>query len=202
MGGGAEHCRSPMMATPHRQQDGSPSAIAYTGEALAVFEASHVGILEKLERLRALPGQFAELGAAPAVCEAAARLHRFFNDAVLQHHDEEEHELFPALRHSAQAGDEAGLVDAITGRLQNEHRQLEEMWDRIEPVLRRLGRAKPVALDAAFIERFATAYAEHARFEEAAVLPLAERILKAGDRSALALALAMRRRPMRLYGYI
>jgi hypothetical protein len=34
------------------------------------------------------------------------------------------------------------------------------------------------------------------------VLPLADRILKTGDRSALALGLAMRRNPYRANGYI
>jgi hemerythrin-like domain-containing protein len=93
-------------------------------------------------------------------------------------------------------------VASIIHRLEHEHRELEEMWDRLEPAIRRLGRGKPAELDAALVAKFTEAYLQHARFEEAAVLPLADRILKSGDRSALALALAMRRVPDRYHGYI
>jgi hemerythrin-like domain-containing protein len=175
---------------------------SYADEALSVFADSHVGIIEKMERLRSLPGDLAERGLDDSVRRNAAAIHRFFNDAVLPHHDEEEHELFPSLRHSAQKGDEASLVDSIVHRLEREHRELEEMWDQLEPAIRRLGRGKAAQLDSALVARFTTAYMEHARFEEAAVLPLADRILKSGDRSALALALAMRRVPSRAFGYI
>jgi hemerythrin-like domain-containing protein len=175
---------------------------SFADEALSVFADSHVGIIEKMQRLRALPKDMAERGIDERVRRNAAAIHRFFNEAVLPHHDEEEHELFPSLRHSAQKGDEAGLVDAIVHRLEREHRDLEEMWDLLEPAIRRIGRGKAAQLDAALVERFTTTYIDHARFEETAVLPLAERILKSGDRSALALALAMRRVPSHAYGYI
>jgi hemerythrin-like domain-containing protein len=174
----------------------------FTDQALSVFIGSHVGIIEKMQRLRALPAELSARGLDDTVRRTAADVHRFFNDAVLPHHDEEEHDLFPALRHCAQKGDEAGLVDSIVRRLEREHRELEEMWDRLEPSIRRIGRGKPATLDAALVESFTTAYVEHARFEEVAVLPLADRILKSGDRSAMALALAMRRMPHRAYGYI
>ena len=52
------------------------------------------------------------------------------------------------------------------------------------------------------LEQLASTYVAHARFEEAAVLPLADRMLKTGDRAALALGLAMRRNPYRATGYI
>jgi hemerythrin-like domain-containing protein len=181
----------------------SPSLTAtFADEALKVFSTSHVGIIEKMERLQALPAQLAARGPDEEIRRAAASIHRFFHDAVLPHHDEEERELFPSLRHSAQKGDEAGLVASIIHRLEHEHRELEEMWDRLEPAMRRLGRGKPAELDAALVAKFTEAYLQHARFEEAAVLPLADRILKSGDRSALALALAMRRVPDRYHGYI
>lgn len=171
-------------------------------EALATFARSHAKIVETMTRLRALPAHLAAHGVDGTVRAQAAAAHRLFNDAVLAHHDEEERELFPALRHSAGAGDEAGLVGSLVARLEREHRELEGMWDAIEPPLRRLGRGKPATLDAAAVERLVDAYAAHARFEEASVLPLARRILGSGDRAALGLSLAMRRQPMPAYGYV
>ena len=171
-------------------------------EALASFSRSHVHIVEQMDRLRVLPMQLAARGVDDGVRAAAAGVYRFFNDAVLEHHDEEERDLFPALTHSAAPGDEAGLVASLVARLEREHRELEALWDRIEPGLRRIGRGKPAPLDEAAIEQLAERYVAHARFEEAAVLPLADRMLKGGDRAALALGLAMRRNPYRANAYI
>jgi hemerythrin-like domain-containing protein len=174
----------------------------FADESLASFSRSHVHIVDQMNRLRVLPMQLAERGLDDGVRAVASGVYRFFNDAVLEHHDEEERDLFPALTHSAAPGDEAGLVAALVGRLEREHRELEALWDRVEPGLRRIGRGKAATLDEAAIEALATKYAAHARFEEAAVLPLAEKMLKGGDRAALALGLAMRRNPYRASGYV
>lgn len=181
---------------------GRPGAGDLADEALASFSRSHVNIVDVMTRLGVLPMQYAQRGADEGVRNTASSIWRFFNDAVLEHHDEEERELFPSLRHSAAKGDEAGLVDALVTRLEREHRELEALWDRIEPGLRRLGRGKKATLDEAAIAELTEAYLAHARFEEAAVLPLAARMLKSGDRSALALGLAMRRTPFRGAAYI
>lgn len=175
---------------------------SFADEAIASFSRSHVHIVENMNRLQVLPQQLAARGLDAGVRATAAEVYRFFNDAVLEHHDEEERELFPSLKHSAAPGDEAGLVQSLVTRLEREHRELEALWDKLEPALRRLGRGKAAELDASGVEQLVSAYIAHARFEEAAVLPLADRILKSGDRAALALGLAMRRLPSRAYGYI
>jgi hemerythrin-like domain-containing protein len=171
-------------------------------EALATFARSHLHIIEQMTRLGELPARIAAGGQEEQVRASASAIYRFFNDAVLAHHDEEERELFPALRHSAAPGDEAGLVQSLVARLEREHRELESMWDVVEPALRRLGRGKPALLDAAAVDRLVSSYLGHARFEESSVLPLAQRVLSSGDRAALALGLAMRRIPQRVHGYI
>jgi hemerythrin-like domain-containing protein len=198
----ARNATASSTAGPTTAADNGALAPDIADEALGAFARSHVGILQRMAQLRELPQQLAREGLAGEVRETAARIHRHFNQSVLPHHDEEEVELFPALLHSAQAGDEAGLVKSLVHRLEAEHRTLEEMWDRLEPALRRIGRGRRAELDAALVERFTRAYVEHAQFEEATVLPMAGKILKSGDRSALALALAMRRRPARSWGYI
>jgi hemerythrin-like domain-containing protein len=177
-------------------------ADGFADEAIASFSRSHVHIVDAMSRLRVLPQQLAARGLDEGVRASAANVYRFFNDAVLEHHDEEERELFPSLRHSASPGDEAGLVQSLIARLEREHRDLEALWDRIEPALRRLGRGKAAELDERVVDQLVSAYLAHARFEEAAVLPLAQSILTSGDRAALALGLAMRRMPSRAYGYI
>jgi hemerythrin-like domain-containing protein len=181
---------------------GASLTSAFADEALASFSRSHVHIVEQMNRLRVLPLQLAQRGIDDGVRQTAASIYRFFNDAVLEHHDEEERELFPSLRHSAGHGDEAGLVQSLIARLEREHRDLESLWDRIEPAMRRIGRGKAATLDEQVVEQLVSAYLAHAKFEESSVLPLADRILKSGDRSALALGLAMRRVPSRVPAYI
>lgn len=81
------------------------------------------------------------------------------------------------------------------------HRRISALPDR-RSQLRRLGRGKAATLDVEAVEQLGARYVEHARFEEAAALPLADRMLKSGDRAALSLGLAMRRSPYRANGYI
>jgi hemerythrin-like domain-containing protein len=205
----ADPSRGPALETPMNARTLPAPAVAtaslsepFSDEAIASFSRSHVHIVEAMNRLRVLPMQLAQRGLDDGVRASAVSIHRFFNDAVLEHHDEEERELFPSLAHSAEAGDEAGLVGSLIARLEREHRELEALWDRIEPGLRRIGRGKPAPLDERAIEQLVSTYIAHAGFEESAVLPLAARILKSGDRAALALALAMRRTPYKGLGYI
>ncbi len=73
---------------------------------------------------------------------------------------------------------------------------------RAEPALRRLGCGKAATLDVEAVEQLSTPCVDHAGFEEAAMLPLADRMPKIGGRSALALGFAMRRNPYRANGCI
>jgi hypothetical protein len=107
-------------------------ADGFADEAIESFSRSHVHIIDTMNRLRVLPQQLAARGLDEGVRASAAGVYRFFNDAVLEHHDEEERELFPSLRHSASPGDEAGLVQSLIARLEREHRELEAMWDKIK----------------------------------------------------------------------
>jgi hemerythrin-like domain-containing protein len=180
----------------------APVSQGFADEALETFSRSHVHIVDTMNRLRVLPMQLAQRGLDDGVRASAVAIHRFFNDSVLEHHDEEERELFPSLAHSAGRGDEAALVGSLIARLAREHREIESLWDRIEPGLRRLARGRSAPLDERAIEQIVALYVAHAAFEESTVLPLAARILKSGDRAALALGLAMRRTPYRINAYI
>ena len=138
---------APAQSAPSPFSDASmPLTATFADEALASFARSHTRIVDQMNRLQRLPAQLAQRGLDEDVRASAATIHRFFNDVVLEHHDEEERELFPALRHSAAPGDEAGLVASLVARLEREHRELESMWDRVEPALRRLGRQQLQAI--------------------------------------------------------
>lgn len=166
------------------------------------FSRCHQGIIDRFEKLRELPVMLADRGSPDEARRVAADTCRFFRDAVLEHHGQEEQELFPAVVKRAAAGDEAGLARSLVHRLTDEHRQLEAMWKRLEPSLKALAKGKDVEPDAALIESFAEAYLAHARFEEAAFLPLSAKILDRYDQAALGVQIHMRHALDRIVGYI
>lgn len=183
-------------------EEPDPKAAAQAAP-LSEFSRSHAGILVRLEQLRALAAGRAQAGAdRQALREGAQALVAFFREAVIEHHAEEEQALFPAVARSAAAGDEASLVAALAARLTREHRQIEEDWKAIEPVLVRIARGRSAELDAGIVARLCDRYEAHAQFEETGYLPLAAKILDVDDQASLALTLHIRHSVDRVLGYM
>jgi hemerythrin-like domain-containing protein len=174
---------------------------APTEQPIEEFSNCHVGILGKLELLGELP---ALLGPAARAREIATQALGFFREAVFEHHLDEERELFPAVLDSATKGEERERVQAMVRRLTDEHRELEGLWKRLEPGLRKMAKGQAVDIDAAEIQGLIAQYRGHARFEETAFLPLAQQILGRNSHhlAALGLALHMRHTPMPVKAYI
>jgi hemerythrin-like domain-containing protein len=166
------------------------------------FSNCHVGILEHFERLGELPGLLARGDAHAEVRQIAMDMRRFFREVVIEHHAEEEQELFPAVIQSAEPGGEAKLVKALVDQLVGEHRKLEALWKQIEPDMKRLAKGKPASLDTSVVEQLSKAYVRHAQFEEKAFLPLSAKVLSKNDQSALGLSLHMRHSTKTIHGYI
>jgi len=182
--------------------DGSPNPL---DDGLAVFGHCHAGILEHIDRLRRLPDELAARGTADALGDLAREakaIADFFRAEVYEHHRQEEEVLFVEMRRAAPRAGETALVDALCNRLTREHRDIEQTWERIEPLLRRLADGWRVEFDPADISTMAVAYAAHARFEEAMVLPMSVRLLSDGDKAALGLQLHLRHRRENYHPYI
>lgn len=167
---------------------------------IAGFSRSHVGILSGL-------ASFAEL---PALAHAADRSRKIaaatlalFEDSILEHHADEEAELFVAVRRSAAPGPESDLVQAIVQRLTGEHRTIEALWKRVKPGVKLAASGKPAELDDASLAELVSTYSAHARFEEQEFLPLAQQILERDGNhlAALGVALHLRHVPLPV-GYI
>ena len=167
---------------------------------LSGFSQCHAGIVRQLHALAGLPGLVE--GAARAR-EVAAGTLALFKGAVLEHHAEEESELFPAVLRSAAAGEERERVQSMINRLTYEHRALESLWKTLKPSVSDAAHGRPAQLNAAVASELVQRYLEHARFEEDSFLPLAEIILgRNGDHmAALGLSLHMRHAPQPV-GYI
>jgi hemerythrin-like domain-containing protein len=158
---------------------------------LDAFSQCHSGILTQLDALAGLP---ALMAAAARVRSVAETTHALFQHAVLEHHAEEENELFPAVLKSAQP-EERDRVQGLVERLTAEHRTLEALWKRVEPAIAAVAKGKDVPVDSAMV--LLRAYEMHARFEEKEFLPLAASILgrNGNHMAALGLSLHMRHMP-------
>ena len=166
---------------------------------LSTFSRCHVGIVSQLEAAAALPRL---LEFAQRARDTAQRTLELFRHAVLKHHQEEEQELFTAVLQSA-SPEERAQVQALVDQLTAEHRAIEGAWKRLEPAVRQAARGTPADLDAGLLVDLVQLYLQHARVEETAFLPLAERILgrDGNHMAALGLSLHMRQAPQ-VVGYI
>ena len=166
--------------------DAPPPATA--SSPLDDFSHCHDGILHQLDAFGGLPALLAPAARARKVAVDALRL---FHDVVLEHHGQEEAELFPAVQASAARGEERAQVDALVERLTREHRDLERRWAAREPALKKLAKGQDASLDDAAVQSLVSAYHAHARFEEQTFLPLSQAILGRNSHHMAALGLAL-----------
>ena len=182
------------MSQPVRPKTAEPET------PLAAFSHCHEGILSQLEAFATLPDLVA---AADRARRIAAQTLALFEPGVLEHHEDEERELFPATQRSAVPGPEADWVHAMVERLTREHRTIEALWKRVKPGVKLAAAGKPVELDIPAITELVRAYTAHARFEEEHFLPVAQEVLgrDGNHMAALGLSLHLRHTPIPV-GYI
>jgi hemerythrin-like domain-containing protein len=152
------------------------------------FSQCHAGILSQLQMMAELPVLAAAAAKARVVATGTLAM---FQDEILEHHAQEESELFPAVLRSARPGEERDRVEALVQRLLCEHRTLEALWTRIEHAVSSNAKGRPVEVDAAAVAELVCAYGAHARLEEEEFLPLAETILGRNGNHMAALGLSL-----------
>lgn len=105
--------------------------------------------------------------------EAAQSILRYFNIAAPLHHDDEEKDLFPALRQL----DHEGLNHSMAS-LEAEHAELAGLWQSLAPWLEATSQGAPHATPAT-ADAFALRYPAHAQREEDEVYPFASQLAPA-----------------------
>ena len=108
------------------------------------FSHCHIGILNHLDRLTELLHVMGDADAAKKIAQEALA---YFHLGMKAHHQEEELELFPAVRNSAEAGEERKQVDHLIENLTQEHRAMESAWMAIEPALKDVIKGRATTLD-------------------------------------------------------
>lgn len=158
---------------------------------LDTFALCHESIVQKLRAVETLPGL---VDSAARARQLARDTLAFFQGAVLDHHREEEKELFPTVLAHAQAGSEREHVKTMVEHLTAEHREIEATWRQLQPQLEKVSHGADVTLDTGALERMVKIYMAHAQKEESQFLPQSRQILgrHSEDLSALGLNLHIR----------
>jgi hemerythrin-like domain-containing protein len=159
------------------------------------FETCHLGIIDHLNALAEVPQL---VDPAMRVKHIAGDALKFFSKVIYEHHGDEEKELFPAVLRAAQAGDEFDKVKAMVTTLTEQHRELELLWESLQPGLKKLAQGKDLAKDVGDIGGLVSRYSAHAQLEETAFLPLAKAILGRNDAHMGALGLSLHIRHTKL----
>jgi hemerythrin-like domain-containing protein len=167
---------------------------------LTDFSSCHADILQSLKLLRSVAKSSG--GKDPEGRKTAANLLKFFDEVVIEHHRDEEQELFVAVLQSTKGSDEAKHAKAMVNRLVDEHLKLEKLWKDIKPQLKRIVKGKTIKLNKPVIRQLADDYQAHAEFEEQEFLPFAARVLQEQGLSALGLSLHLKHSDAVIFGYI
>ncbi len=166
---------------------------AATFEApLEMLAACHGRIERQCATLRRLLPHLAAHGADAQAREAAQAVMRYFDHAAVDHHADEEQDLFPALL-EAMAGSDAVCLRDLTGQLTQQHRELESHWRALRQVLECIAAGQTHALDAALVERFVGAYEQHLQRENDELLPMAARLIDEAALQRIGRAMRLRR---------
>lgn len=173
-----------MSDTPTRQATAADTP-------LQDFSNCHVGFVTVLEAALDLP---AMIDTAARSRSCAADMLKMFHNSLLAHHDDEERDLFPAVLRNARPGEEADRAQAMVTQLVREHREIAQLWKRLEPTVQSIARGYLPRLDSALLNELVSRFNEHVRSEEEQFLPFAQEVLarQAEDIAKLGIALHQR----------
>lgn len=159
---------------------------------LEILSACHFRIERQCATLRRLVTHLAAHGSDGEARVAAASVMRYFDASAKHHHADEEEDLFPALVESM-AGSDPVCLRELTAALADEHRQLEDHWQRVRIVLERVVAGEPASLESEDVEALAGLYERHIEREERELLPIAARLLSDDDLARVGRAMRERR---------
>jgi hemerythrin-like domain-containing protein len=172
--------------------------ISFTSETAPSFDhplemlhACHGKILHQCETLQKMAGHLADKGCDQQVRQAAQDILRYFDSAGQFHHQDEEEDVFPALRLAA--GSDQPKLHNLLGRLLSEHIVMLGAWNALRPVLLQLADGANVLLPETLVGDFIGSYSKHIAVEERDLLPMAARLLGPQQTAMIGKRMAQRR---------
>lgn len=166
-----------------------PSSASFD-HPLEMLHACHGKILRQCDTLKQLAAHLRNNGCDNSAQQAAQGILRYFDTAGQFHHQDEEIDLFPALRSVTGAGP---ALDALLERLLAEHRGMLAAWDELRVLLVKIAAGMNPPLPDELLERFVRSHTAHIAIEESELLPLAARLLDTRQLIQLGMSMAKRR---------
>ena len=170
----------------------APAAPSFD-EPLEMLAACHERIEAQLCTLERLIEHLSANGCDQAAREAATQVMRYFDTAGVEHHRDEDEEIFPLLRRIAAERDRPEVSAVING-LEQDHSTMDNQWSRLRRRLDAIVAGRDARLDAEEVAPFAWLYRRHMEKESALVLPFARETIGETARAELGGRMAARRR--------
>jgi hemerythrin-like domain-containing protein len=161
-------------------------------QPVAVLKHCHDRIRKQLKTMELLASPAALAATPDEVRQAAGAVLRYFEKAAPHHHEDEEHDLLPMLTDTAR-DDDAALLAGLMPEVLAEHRQMEQLWERLQPQLAAIAAGQSATLDSADATRFGELYLRHMDKEESHIAPMAKRLFSAEQMQRLGNAMRTRR---------
>ena len=161
-------------------------------QPVAVLKHCHDRIRKQLKTMESLASPAAFAATPDEVRQAASAVLRYFEKAAPHHHEDEEHDLLPMLADTAR-GDDAALLARLMPEVLDEHRQMEQLWQRLQPQLAAIAAGGAGTLDGADATRFGELYLGHMDKEESHIAPMAKRLFSPAQMQRLGNAMRTRR---------
>ncbi len=161
-------------------------------QPIAALKHCHDRIRKQLQTLERLLQHLQQEGASVDAQQAAEAVLRYFNQAAPAHHADEEENLLPMLKSTA-ADDDAATLAAMMPVILDEHRQMEDCWQRLQAQLEAVRKGEGSKLDAADVKCFVELYTSHMEKEEGNIAPMAKRLFSEEQMQQLGNAMRARR---------
>ncbi|KPF68150.1 hypothetical protein IP84_10335 [beta proteobacterium AAP99] len=164
--------------------------VATFDDPVEMLSVCHGRMQHALDTLRRLEAFLGSRGANEESASAASAVLRYFDIAAPLHHQDEDEDVYPALRACVAEDDPLRLT---LDELHEEHQKLDELWAFLRTDLQAVAAGEAVQLDGQLVRQFRDATQRHLAIEDSIVLPYAQRLLPADVRRTVGRAMAQRR---------
>ncbi len=162
-------------------------------EPLEMLTTCHERMLAQLETLHRLACWIPEHGVDEQARKAAAAVIRYFDHAAVNHHMDEEDDLFPLLLERV-SPERRWALAALIDWIKQDHQRMFAAWDEMKLRLEGLSSGEIESFTEEYVAAFSERYRLHIEREEAELFPYAQALLGEQDLEALSLAMSARRR--------
>ncbi|MGF6273639.1 pyridoxamine 5'-phosphate oxidase [Massilia sp. UYP11] len=161
-------------------------------QPIAVLKHCHGRIRKQLATLEKLLEHLPRHGADEQARQAAGAVLRYFDHAAHLHHDDEEQDLIPMLRATAQ-GEDAAILQALAPTILQDHQDMDALWQDLHEQLTAVADGTGAALSESLARRFVASYTSHMEREESTMAPMALRLFSPEQMARLGQAMRLRR---------